>query len=124
MGSIHHSTRYIPNLAQTAANLRPLSKNSEINKPLNGSSEHNIVFTNILKLVAEITQNEHFDQQLEARIVCDASITGLGAALEQHSPEGWVAVAYASRLLNSFEEKYSVNELELLEVVWAIEHFK
>ena len=52
------------------------------------------------------------------------STTGLGAALEQFSPEGWVAVAYASRFLNSLEEKYSVNELELLGVVWAIEHFK
>ena len=36
----------------------------------------------------------------------------------------WVAIAYASRFLNSLEEKYSVNELELLGVVWAIEHFK
>ena len=50
-----------------------------------------------LKLVAEITQNKHFDQHLDTRIVCDASTTGLGVALEQHSPEGWVAVAYASR---------------------------
>ena len=35
-----------------------------------------------------------------------------------------MAIAYASRFLNSLEEKYSVNELELLGVVWAIEHFK
>ena len=38
--------------------------------------------------------------------------------------EGWVAVAYASRFLNSLEEKFSVNELELLGVAWAIEQFK
>ena len=38
--------------------------------------------------------------------------------------EGWVAIAYASRFLNSLEEKYSVNELELLGVVWSVEHFK
>ena len=62
------------------------------------------------------------DQHLYTRIVCDASNTGLGAALEQHS--GWVAIAYASRFLNSLEEKYLINELELLAVVWATEHFK
>ena len=74
--------------------------------------------------MAKTTQNKHFDQYLETRIVCDASNTGLGAALEQHSADGWVAIAYASRFLNSLEEKYSVNELELLGVVWAIKHFK
>ena len=31
---------------------------------------------------------------------------------------------YSSRFLNSLEEKCSVNELELLGVVWAVEHFK
>ena len=97
MGSIHHLTWYIPKLAQTAAALRPLLKNTEHNKPVDWSTEHNTTFKNILKLVAEITQNKHFDQYLDTRIVCDASTTGLGAALEQRSPEGWVAVAYASR---------------------------
>ena len=124
MGSIHHLTRYIPNLAQAATALRPLLKHTEKKKPLDWSTEHNTAFKIILKLVAEITQNKHFDQQLETRLVCDASNTGLGVALEQNSPEGWIAVAYASRFLNSLEEKYSVNELELLGVVWPIEQFK
>ena len=124
MGSIHHLTRYIPNLAQAATVLRPLLKHTEKKKPLDWSTEHNTAFKIILKLVAEITQNKHFDQQLETRLVCDASNTGLGVALEQNSPEGWIAVAYASRFLNSLEEKYSVNELELLGVVWPIEQFK
>ena len=52
------------------------------------------------------------------------STTGLGASLEQNSPEGSVAVAYAPRFLNYLEEKYSVRDLELLGVVGAIEHFK
>ena len=93
MGSLHHLTRYMPKLAQTAAALRPLLKNTKKNKPLDWSIEHNKAFKNILQLVAEITQNNHFDQHLETRIVSDASTTGLGAALEQYSPEGWVAVA-------------------------------
>ena len=120
MGSIHHLTRNIPKLAQTTAALLPLLNK----KPLEWATEHNTIFKNILKLVSEITQNKLFDQHLDTRIVFDASTTGLRAALEQFSPEGWVAVAYASRFLNSLEEKYSVNELEIIGVVWAIEHFK
>ena len=69
MGSKHHLTRYIPNLAQTTAALRPLLKNTQKKKPLDWSSELNTAFKNILKFVAETTQNKHFDQQLETRIV-------------------------------------------------------
>ena len=36
MGSIHHLTRYIPKLAQTAAALRPLLKNTEKTDHSNG----------------------------------------------------------------------------------------
>ena len=91
MGSIHHLTRYISNLAQIAAALRPLLKNADKNRPINWLTEHNSAFQNILQLVAKFTQNKHYDQHLETRIVCDASNTGLGAALEQHSTEGWVS---------------------------------
>ena len=61
---------------------------------------------------------------LETRIKSDASRAGLRAALEQRSPTGWHTVAFASRFLNSNEERYSVNELELLGVVWSVEYFK
>ena len=64
------------------------------------------------------------DQHLETRIVTDASTSGLGASLEQYSPEGWLAIAYASRFIKSLEEKYSVNKLQLLGVMWEIEHYK
>ena len=44
MGYIHHLTRYFPNLAQTAAALRPLLKKSLKNKPINWKPEHNTSF--------------------------------------------------------------------------------
>ena len=37
---------------------------------------------------------------------------------------GWHTVAFASQFLNSVEDRYSINELELLGVVWSTEHFK
>ena len=61
---------------------------------------------------------------METRIKCDASCQILGAALEQLDCEGSKTVALAIRFLNSNEERYSINELELLGVVWAIEYFK
>ena len=48
----------------------------------------------------------------------------MGCALEQRTANGWHAVAFASRFLNSVEDRYSINELELLGVVWSVEHFK
>ena len=97
--------------------IRPLLKNSDKHKTLSWLAELESAFQRIKKLVAEITQNNHFDPNLDTRVVCDSSRYGLGAALEQNTKEGWVAIAYATRFLNSLEEKYSVNAQELLRVV-------
>ena len=48
----------------------------------------------------------------------------MGAPLEQLTVDGWKPISFASRFLNSNEERYSINELELLGVVWSIEYFK
>ena len=60
----------------------------------------------------------------EPRSVCDASREGMGTAIEQETPEGWTTVAYASRFLKTCGTKYSVIEIELRAVVWAIEQIK
>ena len=122
MGSIHHITRYLPNLAQTAAALRPLLKNTEKNKLTDWKPEHNTTFDSIIKLVSEMKQNKFFDQKLNMRVVCDAYRSSLGA--EQEFREDWVGITYSSRFLNSLKEKQSVNKLELLGLVWAFDHFK
>ncbi len=59
-------------------------------------------------------------------ILCtDASSLGVGAVLMQASesqrPE---VIAYASRVINSAESKYSLTHLESLAVVWALKHFR
>ena len=56
---------------------------------------------------------------------CDASHSGLGAALEQEiEKDDWVPIVFASRFLNGQEKKYSTNELELLAIVWSCEQFQ
>ena len=88
------------------------------------TDEHEKQFTLIKEKIAETTENKHFNPDLETRIKCDASRKGLRCALEQRTPNVWHTVAFASRFLNSVKDRYSFNELELLGVVWSVEHFK
>ena len=43
---------------------------------------------------------------------------------QQHENQEWKPVSFASRFLANSEAEYSINELELLAVVWVIDHFK
>ena len=86
--------------------------------------EHENCFTENKNRIANATANSHYKPQLELRVKCDASHSGLGAALEQLTVDGWKPIAFASRFLNSCEERYSVNELDILGVEWSIEYFK
>ena len=121
LGSVHHLSKFIPNLAKICHPLRPLLKKNE---KFIWNENHQLHFEHIKTVIANATENTHFNPTLETRIKCDASRQGLGAAREQLDCEGWKTIAFASRFLNSNEERYSVNELELLGVVWAIEYFK
>ena len=121
MGSVHHLGKFIPNLSQLCFPLRPLLKKTT---KFFWTDEHEKQFKLIKEKIAETTENKHFCPDLETRIKCDSSRKGLGCALEQRTPNGWHTVAFASRFLNSVEDRYSLNELELLGVVWSIGHFK
>ena len=74
--------------------------------------------------ISKTTETKHFGKQKISRLKNDASHTGLGAVLEQQYTESWFPIAHASRFLNGAELKYSTNELELLSLVWATDHFK
>ena len=121
MGSLHSSHKFLPKLAEVSAPLRLLlSQNKDF--VLTPNCEN--AFQQLKTLVKNIVEFRHFNIHRETRIVCDASHDGLGVVLEQYSASGLQPISFASRYLNSAEEKYSTNELELLAVVWATEHFR
>ena len=75
-------------------------------------------FKNVIEL-------SHFKRNQELRKSCDASKQGLGAVLQQsQNNDEWKQICIASRFSTDFEAKYSIEELELLAIVWAVEHFK
>ena len=119
--AVNQMNRFIPNLAQLCFPLRPLLKKD---KTWNWEEKHEKAFKEINEQVKRVTEVGHFKKSENIRIVCDASKAGLGAVLQQQDEIGWRPIHFASRFLTPLEENYSINELELLAVVWAIEHFK
>ena len=117
LGSVYHLSEFIPNLAKICHPHRFLLKKV---KNLFGPKITKLNL-NILKLQLQMLRKK---PTLETRVKCDAPRQDIDAELENLDCEGWKTVAFASRFINSNEERDSFNELELLGVVWAIEYFK
>ena len=117
MGPLNQMNTFIPNQAKLCASLRPLfSKETEWKR----ESEHEKAFQEMKIEMQKITEIKHFKKNQPVRIICDASREGLGAVLQQETEESWRATLFASRFLTTFEQKYSIIELELL----SIENFR
>ena len=106
--------------AQTDLLRQILKKNEWIWTP-----EHSEAFTQFKNKITEIPCLADYNCNLPNTITTDASTKGLGATpwQEQHNGE-LKPIAFASRFLSDTEKKYAINELELLAVVWGLEHFR
>ena len=118
--TVNEMNRFIPNLAQLCYKLRPLLKKDQKWKWEGG---HDKAFEEINKQIQKIAEVGLFKKSSPIRIICDASKADLGAILQQDEIE-WRPIYFASRFLTPLEGKYSIKELELLAVVWAVEHSK
>ena len=115
--------RIIPNLAQLCHELRPLLNKDQ---PWNWDEKHDKAIQVINEKVKQVAEVGHFKRSSPTRIICDASKAGLGAVLQQtdeNNENNWRPIHFASRFLSPSESKYSINELELLAIVWVIQHF-
>ena len=64
------------------------------------------------------------DEHSPTIIHSDASHVGLGATLVQMQNGVETVISYASRVVSKDEAKYPITELEMLAVIFAIEHFR
>ena len=110
--------KFVPNLSSLSSPLRPLLVKKSVYQ---WNDEHTKAFEELKQQIVNITENNH---KRMSRLKTDASHGGMGATVEQWDGENWLTIAFASRFLSNHESKYSTNELELLGVVWATEHFK
>ncbi len=121
LGSVQSLAKFIENLSAKTKPIRRLLKKDQ--KWIWEANQQTAV--NIIKEdFANITRLKHYDPNAKTILTTHACAIGLGATLWQEDEHGRRAVAFASRFLNSTEQIYAINELELLGVNWATEHFK
>ena len=111
MGSVHHMIKCISDLSFLTASLRPLlsTKNRLKGSKIKLTTGNDTAFANIKTDITVIIENKNIDITKPTRVRCDASEIGLGACLEQQTKNNWQLIIYASRFLNSNEQKYSTN---------------
>ena len=63
-----------------------------------------------------------YDPELPVQIKSDASVTAVGAVLEQKHGDVWHSVEYFSKRLNETESRYCATEHEMLGCILAMEH--
>ena len=65
----------------------------------------------------------HYNSDYPNIITTGANTKGLGATIWQEQPNGNLKpIGFAGSFLSDTEKKYAINELELLAVVWGLEH--
>ena len=121
LGAVNQFNRFVPDLATICFPFRSILKRDA---EWNWNEEHESAFKKVNAEVKKVAELTHFKKKKPLRIICDANKQGLGAVLQQKEDMGWKPISYASRFLTELEAKYSITELELLAVVWAIEHFE
>ena len=121
LGAVNQFNEFIPDLAVIWSPFWSILKKDAT---WNWNNDHEKVFLKVNSEVKKVAELTHFKRNVPLGLICDASKNGLGAVLQQCEENKWKPISNASRFLTQLESKYSINELELLDVVWSVEHFK
>jgi len=107
---------------------------SQIAKPLTALLKNDVVFLwndkcqKAFSTMKEILTSEPILQYPNVEemfiLTCDASGQAIGSVLSQMSAGKNLPIAYASRVLNSAEQRYSTTESECLAIAWSVKHFR
>ncbi len=116
---------YRPFIKNFAARANPLTQLLKKETPFHLGSEQESSFKDLKHALthAPVLVFPNFDDPFI--IFTDASGVGIGAALMQTDGAGKQHVmAFASRALTAAKKNNSVTHLEILAVVWALQHFR
>jgi transposase InsO family protein len=121
IGLVGYYRRHVRNFAELAKLLTKLTKKNE---PFDWGPEQQKAFDALRKVLSYEPRLIYPDFSRPFIVACDASTKAIGAILSQEQDGGERPVAYCSRQLNHAESKYSITELELLALLFAVKQFR
>ena len=116
LGMAQYLAKFLPHLSDVTKTLRELT-HKEVEWAWDEPQQN--AFRKLQKAIASTPVLRYYSLEDEVTIQCDASQTGLGAALMQKGQP----VAYASRALTDTETRYAQIEKELLAIVFVCARF-
>ena len=115
-GFVNYLAKFLPKLCDV---MKPIRRLTRKDTPWNWSSEQDQVFAHVQRLVTETPFLCYYNPSQDLTIQCDASQSGLGAAILQNGKP----IEYTSRALTDTETPYAQIEKEMLVIVFALERF-
>ena len=121
LGLCSYYRKFVPGFANLARALSNLTKKTQ---RFEWRKEQQLSFEALKTVLTTPPILAHPNYELPMEIHCDASNYGIGAVLVQQHEGKERVLAYASRLLSSPENYYSVSEKECLALVWFLRKFR
>lgn len=121
LGLASYFRRFIPNFANIACPLYPLTK---LKGRIMWTQEHSAAHKKIVQILSSEPVLTIFDPDKPVELHTDASSDGYGAILIQRKQNVPHVIAYFSRRTTEVESRYHSYELETLAVVRAVENFR
>ena len=122
LGLASYYRRFIQNFAEIAAPLHRLT--AKTTEKFKWSPDCDLAFRVLKeKLVSPpVLASPCFGEEFV--LDCDASDYGLGAVISQRQDGDEKVIAFASRVLEDRERRYSITKKEMLAMMYAIKHFR
>ena len=116
LGLTQYLSKFLPHLSDITKPMRELTQKDTVWAWEHPQQE---ALDKLKEAVMSTPVLRYYNLNEEVTLQCDASQSGLGAAMMQNGQP----VAYASRALSEVETRYAQIEKELLAVVFACDHF-
>ena len=121
LGMVNYYSKYIPNLANTAA---PLYALLQKDASWYWSPACDIIYKTLQAAITSNSTLVQYNSALPLVLECDASSNGVGAALHHIMPDGNKRpIAFALKSLSTSEKQYSQIEKERLAIIYAVKKF-